>query len=677
MLSIGIDLGTTNSVASYLHGDVPRTIANRQGEVLTPSVVSIRRGQRPEFLVGRDALQYAAQAPVDTVYSVKRLMGLNVDDENVQKTARRVPYAIRAPADGADIGARVVMNDRMFTPIEVSARILERIKEIAQQRLGQRVDAATITVPAYFLDNQKNATKDAGEMAGLRLHPLLDEPIAAALSFGYDRGEKERLLVYDLGGGTFDVSIIQMAGDNLQVISKRGDMWFGGDDFDEVIVEAIKRWLNDRYKVDAIDDPSVKHLLKSHAEHAKKVLSQQDQVQILEPTLMSLPSGETAMLDLAVTRRQFESGIKSLVERSLALVDETLDEVSIQPEHLTGVLLVGGSTHVPLVREMLAAKFGEQKLRFDVDPMTCVSLGAALWCKRFPFDDQGRISRQNFAKTGIPIPMDLGVEVYCDGNSHWFEPIIPRNTTYPTPKGAFAKEFYPTSDNQRMVRIPIFQGNAKITALNSFQGLIEQTLPHGIPARTPVLVSFEIDIHGNLSGELEFKGFPELCSQWTIRRNQPLSTDDEQQRLRKWKGEAERFVVVTEGFLERYQSFMTPEEESQFRGVVVSLGKALKDDDRVATQNYIKSLDQAFSGTSIASLLFLASRAQELAGNKNVAMEIARNKVLLENAHKAGNREEVERLQRILRQMVFKVISAQTTTSQSGPLPGQLTPASR
>ena len=216
MLSIGIDLGTTNSVASYLHGNTPQPIPNHQGELLTPSVICYRRGAPPEtaFLVGIEALHYAAHAPRDTIYSVKRLMGLNIDDQEVQNTAKQVPYTICATPDATDIGVRVKIGDQLLTPIDVSSRILKQIKRDCEKRLGRQVDAATITVPAHFLDNQRNATKDAGEAAGFRLHPLLDEPIAAALSFGYGHSQKERLLVYDLGGGTFDVSIIQMAGEN-------------------------------------------------------------------------------------------------------------------------------------------------------------------------------------------------------------------------------------------------------------------------------------------------------------------------------------------------------------------------------------------------------------------------------------------------------------------------------
>lgn len=677
MFSIGIDLGTTNSVASYMDGTKPVVALNGDDASLTPSVVSYEPlpGGAGHFLVGRSAVNYSVQAPRNTVYSVKRLMGLHFGDDNVQELVRRVPYRICEQLDGGDVGVKVEINGKMYSPIEVSTMILRRIKEDSSRRLLRPVDAATITVPAYFLDSQRNATKEAGEAADLRLHPLLDEPIAAALSFGYDHGDKERLLVYDLGGGTFDVSLIQMAGDNLQVISKRGNMWLGGDDFDQAIIARMLEWLSTQYHVDSVDDPSTKRLLKHHAELAKKALSDKPSTTILEQALLTLPDGQKLPFELTITRDEFNAAIGPLVEKSLELVDEVLKEAAVSPRQLTGVLLVGGSTNVPLVRKRLADRFGAAKLRHDVDPMTCVSLGAAVWCRRFPFESNGKISRINYARTGMPIPMDLGVEVYCDGDCHHFEPIIRRNTVYPTTPGAYTKEFFPTVDNQNAVRIPIFQGNAKSTTLNSYQGLIYQKLPRSLPARTPIVLSFEIDEHGNLSGEIDFKGFPELRGAWKIDRTQSLIPDDEQAQLRNWRPAAEQILSIAADFKDKYKQHMSEQEMQTLDALVSRLRASLAGNDRVQCGADVQELQLAVFGKSTACVLFRSARAVQIAGKTGVGREIALGRKELEDALRDGKVVEITLIRSKLADAVDEVFRVNTVTA--GPLPDQVTPSTR
>ena len=690
MISIGIDLGTTNSVASHVRGDQPVVIPNRDDSTLTPSVVSYRATgpSEGEFLVGVEAVRYANQAPGDTVYSVKRLMGLNYDTQQVREVAQRVPFTICPPPDASDIGARVLINGKPHTPIDVSAMILRHIKEDCEHRLGQPVVGAAVTVPAFFLDCQRNATKEAGEQAGFRLHPLLNEPVAASLAFGSwkESNRGERLLVYDLGGGTFDVAIVQIAGENTQVLKNLGDMWLGGDDFDQTIVERICRWISDQHGVEKIADllaPGVDSSYQREAvkalrriivlaEQAKRRLSTQDSTSICEPFLMHHPEKGPISVDLAVARRDFEEDIRPKVDHSLQLVEQTMKEEGLKPEHLTQVVLVGGSTKVPLVRQALIRRFGESKVRYDIDPMHCVSLGAALWTKRFPLAEGGRIVLDRLERTGLTIPMDLGVEVFCDGNPHHFETIVPKNTPYPTaPPGRFHKTFYPTVENQRRVRIPVFQGNSSLATFNSCQGIIDFELPKGISASTSVNVAFEIDIHGNLTVGVDFEGHRAYLRTETIRRNQPVLSEKELERLSRWKEDLENMIAVGDRVLRTFGPYFTPEDGENLTKLLRRGREALKGDDRTTGQSLSNAIWLACIGSGTASDLFLAQRAQEMADTP-LAREIARARVALERAHKEGNQAKVDEISVGLKRAVHRVFDTKRGVAGKGPLEGQL-----
>jgi molecular chaperone DnaK len=674
MLSIGIDLGTTNSVASWIQGNKPVVILNRDDRALTPSVVSFRRdGQgKGQYLIGVEAVRYAEHAPRDTIYSVKRLMGLNFDDPKVQEVRGRLAYAIKPATEPGDVGARVEINGRLHTPIEISTMILRQIKDDCTQRLGQAVEGATITVPAYFQDCQRNATREAGERAGLRLRPLLNEPIAAALAFGLAkeaRGE-HRLLVYDLGGGTFDVSVVQIAGDNIQVLDMAGDMWLGGDDFDHKIADRIFAWLDERYGFDGRDDPRLRRRVKTLAEAAKCTLSKEETCQVLEPFLTHDPGKGPISLDLALTRRDFEADIAPKVQHSLELVETVLARNHLTSDQLTAVLLVGGSTLVPLVRQVLEQRFGKAKVRHDVEPMHCVSLGAALWNQRFPMDRSGRISMAMFDRTGLPTPMDLGVEIFKDGNPRAFEPIVPRGTPWPM-REPLRKTFRPTAENQRLLRVPVLQGTSTLSTLNSCQGVIEYPLPDGIPANTPVSVGLRIDEHGNVAVEIDVVGRSELRREWGIERNRPMLTEEEMKRIGKWKEALENAVQLAQQFLSRYRTHCPAEDARALTDLIEQGRQALEAGDREKGQPTQKAIIIKILGCGTASVLFLAQRAQEMA-EKRLSAQIALVKVKLEKASRDNDARSVQELSDNLTMLINQVFGTRSA-KYGGPLEGQLT----
>lgn len=389
MKAIGIDLGTTNSVAAYceLGRRDPRVLATSAGENLTPSVVSLRRSKRSpdgERLVGRAALNYAPSAPEDTIFSIKRLMGRDFADPAIAQVRKTFNYkVVRGPNE--DPRAHVEFGGATRTPIQISAMILGKVKEDAEKFLGEAVTHAVITVPAYFNEGQRAATREAGEQAGLVVKKIIDEPTAAAIAFGVQMqpGDRHRILVYDLGGGTFDISILQMVRDQqgrdqFQVMQIEGDNWLGGDDFDQRIVEKIIRSMKAEYKVDPSGDKKFLLLAKSKAEEVKRALSQAVEADIVIPAAYRTDQGVMVDVEATVTRDEFEGMIRSYVDKSMELVRKALAQQNLTPEDVSDVLLVGGSTLVPLVYQAVENVFGKGKVRRNINPMECVALGASV-----------------------------------------------------------------------------------------------------------------------------------------------------------------------------------------------------------------------------------------------------------------------------------------------------------
>ncbi|MGB8258910.1 MAG: Hsp70 family protein [Terracidiphilus sp.] len=543
---IGIDLGTTNSVAAVRMATA-QVLQNRESQDLTRSVVGEYKGQ---IRVGQLALDQQLLAPKDTIESIKRLMGRGFRDENVQRVKSRAAYAIVEPTDGTDDDVRVLMGGKPFSPIQISSMILKKVKEDAEMRLNDTVEYAVITVPAYFTDKQKDATRKAGQLAGLKVQKVLDEPTAAALAFGVDNvgpDDSKTILVYDLGGGTFDVSVMTIVSGAFVQLNIEGDMWLGGDDFDRKLMDHVLRHVKMVYGIDGATDPKFMVELKKKAEQAKKALSSMTRTDITIPGMLKSDAGDLIDVELEISRSEFEALISSDVARSMEIVHKAIRNAgeAMTPEQIDHVLLVGGSSYIPLVQSSLAAIFGRQKLMMNVDPMKCVAYGAAIlsakWAEKVECPNGHPNPGKNIvcesAGCGLPLassdgiivapgvtPMHYGIRtraktVRCPrghensgqnrkcqvegcseaitGADDCFEVIIPKGSSYPTPDPV-PQRFTTPAPNLKRLRVPIYAGLDPVASKNELQATIWLELPQGVREATPVEVAFSLDDDGIL-----------------------------------------------------------------------------------------------------------------------------------------------------------------------------------
>lgn len=474
---IGIDLGTTNSVVSVMEGGESKVIANLEGNRVTPSVVAFT--DKGETLVGEPAKRQAVTNPHNTIYSIKRFMGRRHNE--VQSEEKIVPYKV---VGGPEDYVKVDVNGKEYTPPEISALILRKLKEAAESYLGHKVNKAVITVPAYFNDAQRQATKDAGQIAGLEVSRIINEPTAAALAYGLQKKADEKIAVFDLGGGTFDVSILEVGDEMVEVLSTNGDTHLGGDDFDEVLIDHIADEFKKQQGIDLRSDAMALQRLREAAEKAKKELSSSAATDINLPFITADASG-AKHLQMSISRSDFERLIDPLVERCRGPVESALKDAKLSPSEIDEVVLVGGSTRVPKVQELVKKMFGKEPHR-GVNPDEVVSIGAAI---------QGGIIAGDVKDVVLldVTPLSLGIET--EGGV--MTVLTERNTTIPSTK----KETFSTAaDNQTAVTVRVFQGERKMAADNRLLGQFNLDGIPPAPRNVPQIeVTFDIDVNGILS----------------------------------------------------------------------------------------------------------------------------------------------------------------------------------
>ena len=579
---IGIDLGTTNSCVAILDNGVPKVIENSEGSRTTPSIIAYTD---TEILVGANAKRQSVTNPKNTLFAVKRLIGRKFDEQAVQKDIKNIPYEI-IKADNGD--AWVKANDKDMAPQQVSAEILRKMKKTAEDYIGSEVTQAVITVPAYFNDSQRQATKDAGRIAGLEVLRIINEPTAAALAFGCDKGDKKdrKIAVYDLGGGTFDISIIDISdtdGDKqFEVLSTNGDTFLGGEDFDQRIVDHMISEFKKDTGVDLTKDVMALQRLKEGAEKAKIELSNAAQTDINMPYITADANGPKH-LTMKLTRSKFEDLVSDLIERSLAPCRTALADAKLTANDIDDVILVGGQTRMPKVQEVVEQLFGKAP-RKDVNPDEAVAAGAAI---------QGAVlgGDKNDVLLLDVTPLSLGIETM----GGIFNKLIEKNTTIPVKKS----QVYSTADdNQSAVTIKVGQGEREMFQYNKMLGLFNlegiPPAPRGVPQ---IEVTFDIDANGILSVNAKDKGTGKE-NKITIQSSSGLSESEIQQMIKdaevnaeedkkrreivEAKNNAEGQVNTYRKDLEKHKDKMSAEDVVKIEEALTAVEEAAKSEDKAA-----------------------------------------------------------------------------------------------
>jgi molecular chaperone DnaK len=609
---IGIDLGTTNSCVAILEGGKAKVIENAEGTRTTPSVVAYT--DEGEILVGQSAKRQAVTNPANTLFAIKRLIGRRFEDDVVQKDIKMVPYKI-VKADNGD--AWVEVKGKTMAPPQVSAEVLKKMKKTAEDYLGEKVTEAVITVPAYFNDSQRQATKDAGRIAGLEVKRIINEPTAAALAYGLDRaGKGDRVVaVYDLGGGTFDISIIEIADvdgeTQFEVLSTNGDTFLGGEDFDLRLIDYLAEAFKKDNGIDLKGDPLAMQRLKEAAEKAKIELSSSQQTEVNLPYITADASGPKHLV-VKLTRAKLESLVESLVDQSLGPVRTALADAGKGAKDIDEVILVGGQTRMPMVQQRVTEFFGKEP-RKDVNPDEAVAVGAAL---------QGAVLSGDVKDVLLldVTPLTLGIETMGGVAT----PLIEKNTTIPTKKSQI---FSTADDNQTAVTIHVVQGERKQAAQNKSLGRFDLTdippAPRGMPQ---IEVSFDIDANGilNVSAKdkatgkeqsIEIKASSGLTEEEVERMVKDAEANAEADRkfeeLVQARNQADGLAHAARKTLEEAGDKASAEEKAAIEAAIAEVEAALKGDDKAAIDTAANNLSQASS--ALAQKLYAEAAEQSQA----------------------------------------------------------------
>jgi len=583
---LGIDLGTTNSAMAVVEGGSPRIVENKEGNRTTPSMVAISKSG--ERLVGLLAKRQAVTNPENTLFSIKRLIGRTFEDPEVQRDLKLMPFKIVK----GDHGSKVVLQGKEYTPQEISAMILGKLKADAEEKLGEKIEEAVITVPAYFDDSQRKATKEAGEIAGLKVRRIINEPTAAALAYGFNKKKDEKIAVYDLGGGTFDISILEVSQDTVEVKSTNGDTHLGGDDFDQV----MSNWVIDEFKkqegVDLSKDPMSLQRVKEATEKAKIELSTAMETEINQPFITTTADGPKHLV-MKISRAKLEELVGDLVEKTLEPTKKALADAKLSASDINEIVLVGGMTRMPLVIQTVEKFFGK-KANITVNPDEVVAMGAAI---------QGGVLQGDVKDVLLldVTPLTLGIETLGGVRTA----LINRNTTVPTAK---SQTFSTAADNQPSVEIHVLQGEREMASDNKTLGrfILDgiPPSPRGIPQ---IEVTFDIDANGILSVKAKDKATgkeqsirieastglsKEEIEKMTKDAELHAEEDKKKKEQVETKNMAETLIFTTEKALKEAGDKITADEKKPVEEKIEALKKVKDGEDYEAIKKATEELSQ-------------------------------------------------------------------------------------